>query len=188
MNWEQAQVWEENWHNNNPFIYREQLKQEVYAEKMGLTKDYPDYKLCGLKVLDIGGGECSILLKYKDVNASIVEPLIMRFPNWIRARYLERNFKLFPLKGENIDVDGFDEVWIYNVLQHTESPEKVIKKAKVAGKIIRIFEWIETPVTDGHIHTLHAKDLDKWLGGEGKTEQLNDRDCVGLAYFGIFPT
>lgn len=49
-----------------------------------------------------------------------------------------------------------------------------------------IFEWIETGVNIGHLHTLHAKDLDSWLGGTGKVENINQAGCVGLCYYGVF--
>ena len=82
----------------------------------------------------------------------------------------------------------FDECWIYNVLQHCDVPRKIIQNARKASKLIRIFEWIETGTNEGHIHDLTEKDLNKWLKGEGKVEQLNESGCVGQAYYGIFPT
>jgi len=185
--WNSAQEWELNWHLNNPFIYREQLKQEVYAEKMGLELDCPDNNLQKKSVLDIGGGESSILLKYNNFTNSVVtDPLANSFPEWVRKRYEEHHLSNMPVKGEELSETGFDEVWIYNCLQHTERPSLIIKNARKAGKIIRIFEWIEEPISPGHIHTLHEKELNSWLDGKGKTEQVNDRGCHGLCYYGIF--
>lgn len=186
MFWEDAQKWELEWHLNNPFVYREQIKQEVYAEKMGLDREYPDFNLRGLKILDIGGGESSMLLKYRNFKGIVIDPLIDKFPKWILSRYSYSGITYLSAKGEDIDLHEYNEVWIYNVLQHTKNPKKVIANAKKAGKIIRLFEWVETLVSPGHLHILHAKDLDMWLGGKGKVEQLNDRGCVGLAYYGIF--
>ena len=69
---------------------------------------------------------------------------------------------------------------------HREDTKKIIDNALKCSKVIRIFEWVEEPISDGHIHTLHEKELNKWLGGYGKTERLNENGCVGLAYYGIF--
>ena len=187
--WKNAQKFEIDWHNNNPFIYREQLKQEVYAEKMGLDLDYPDYNLQGKKILDIGGGDCSMLLKYKSFkNSKIVEPLINKFSDWVKRRYVSNGIGISSLKGEDLEERGYDEVWIYNVLQHVENPEKVIKNAKKAGKVIRIFEWIDMPTSEGHIHTLREKHLNNLLSGIGKVEEINNKGAHGRCYYGIFPT
>ena len=88
-------------------------------------------------------------------------------------------------------VTGYDEVWLYNVLQHTQDPEKIIRNAQRAGRIIRIFEWIETRISinEGHPHSFTEQQLNEWLGGEGKVETLNGQaNCWGKCYYGIFPT
>jgi 2-polyprenyl-3-methyl-5-hydroxy-6-metoxy-1,4-benzoquinol methylase len=187
--WKEAQDWELNWHTSYPFHYYEQIKQEVYAEKMGLTIDYPDLDLKGNVILDIGGGPVSMLLKYKNKNGSVVaDPLMERFPQWVRQRYDDSDILYDDSPGESSLTGSWnrDETWMYNVLQHTEDPQAVVRNAMEKGKIIRVFEWIEEPVSPGHLHTLHEKDLNEWFGGTGKTEKLNDRGCVGLAYYGIF--
>lgn len=194
MNWEEAQKWELDWHLNNRFIYREELKQEVYAEKMGLNIDYPDYNLGDKKIIDIGGGECSMLLKFiGGVNKTVVDPLMSQYPRWIIQRYDDSMISSFREKAESLvpnlgDITNkkFDEAWIYNVLQHTEDPKKIIENAKKLAKTIRIFEWIETPITDGHIHTLHAGELNEWLGGEGQIGTVQEKGCYGLCYYGVF--
>ena len=84
---------------------------------------------------------------------------------------------------------GFDEAWIYNVLQHTENPKKVIENAQRVANTIRIFEWVNTGINIGHIHNLTESKLNEWLGGYGKVETFNGQwNCYGKAYYGIFPS
>jgi hypothetical protein len=95
------------------------------------------------------------------------------------------------MDGESADNIGrkSDEVWIYNVLQHTQDPALVIENAKAAGEIIRIFEWINTRVNVGHPHSFTEESLNELLGGYGKVETLNGQaNCYGDCYYGIFPT
>ena len=203
--WKAAQKWETDWHDNCVNSLNEELKQLVYAKRMGI-KLTPDPKtpynidLEGKSVLDIGGGAYSLLLKatnFKKSNetlgTSVIDPL--EHPQWVVDRYKAAGIFFKRMSGENINTDKekpensagmFDEIWIYNVLQHTQDPEKIIKNAKAVGKLIRIFEWIDTPVNVGHIHTLKEEKLNKWLGGEGKVEDLKESGCYGRCYYGVF--
>lgn len=195
MSWKEHQKWEEKWWDGAVNTYWEETKQLVYAEKMGLLPQlvngkYPVYDLKGISVLDIGGGPTSILLKCINFgmkrNSRIVDPLPI--PQWAKDRYEALRIEWYQERGEVIVIPrtDFDEVWIYNCLQHVDDPKMIIKNAKACGKIIRIFEWIDMPPEIGHPQTLTEKNLNKWLGGEGQVQQLNERGCVGKAYFGIF--
>jgi hypothetical protein len=63
----------------------------------------------------------------------------------------------------------------------------VVANALQAGRIVRVFEWINTALTPGHPHAFTAAQLDALLGGEGKTETLNgEGTCIGDCYYGIF--
>ena len=190
MNKEQ---WEKDWWGNCCNTYGEEEKQLVYARKMGLSffhnlKSPYNIDMKGASVLDIGGGCCSLLLKCVNVEGRVLDPTI--FPDWVYKRYAEAGIFYTQEYGEDLaDMeDRWDECWIYNVLQHTEDPQKVVANAKRAGKLIRIFEWIDTPTNIGHPHTLTEEKLNQWLGGEGKVEDLKEGGCYGRAYYGIFPT
>jgi len=183
--WKKAQVYEKNWHNKclNK-ILGELHQMQVIAPKMGLSvyrnnKDQILIDMKGKSVLDIGGGAASILLKCINVKGKVVDPI--KFPDWVYARYDCAGIEWEIKKGEDIDETEFDEVWIYNCLQHVDNPKKIVDNARKAGKIIRIFEYINIPICPGHIHTLREAELNKWLGGEGKTEN-------GKRYFGVFPS
>lgn len=190
--WEQAQQFEASWHKTiGANTFHEEEKQFVYASKMGIEvyrTAYTPYNFKNYgKVLDIGGGEVSMLLKVeKPEGCVVVDPC--SYPQWVKDRYREKGIEFMSIKGEDIDnlEDIFDNCWIYNVLQHAENPEKICSNARKLGKIIRIFEWVDTPIMPGHIHTLTKEKLDRWLGGYGKVEELNGKGCYGRCYFGIF--
>ena len=109
------------------------------------------------------------------------------YPEWVVDRYRLAKVMYKKMNGEDLDLTGYDEVWIYNCLQHTIDPEKIIRNAKRAAKLVRIFEWIECGTSKGHPHELTEKGLNKWLGGEGKVENLKGQNtCSGRCYYGIF--
>lgn len=188
--WEKAQAWETLWHDKCINTYGEEFKQLMYANKMGLktfhnSKSPFNFDLNTAKVLDIGGGPTSLLLKCVNVQGTIIEP--MHMPQWVNDRYKCAGIKLITAKAENVIKTKFDEVWIYNCLQHTENPQTIINNALHAGKTIRIFEWINTKVNDGHLHNLTEEKLNMWLKGEGKIEMLTGQStCTGWCYYGVF--
>lgn len=183
--WQRAQAWEKDWHGNcvNK-VGGEWHQVQTIAPKMGLVRVVNIerthvFDLKGKSVLDIGGGAASLLLKCVNVRGKVVDPL--QFPDWVYARYDCAGIEWEVKKGEDVDETDYDEAWIYNTLQHVENPKRVIDNARRAGKLVRMFEYINIPVCPGHIHRLKESDLNKWLGGEGKVE--DDK-----RYYGIFPS
>lgn len=166
--------------------FGEEKKQlELYAPRMKLTPffDRGYFDLQEKTVVDIGSGPVSLLLKCRNVSGFAVDPLMRSFPKWVRGRYEMAGIKTFSFPGEQLQLisslpSKVDEVWIYNVLQHTIDPEKVVENAKSIARLIRIFEWIEVPSDHLHPHILHAQKLNEWLGVEGLTEQIsNNYSC-----------
>ena len=190
--WSEAQKWEGSWWGTCQNTYGEEEKQLLYANRMGLQnfhngKSPYNFDLQGKSVIDIGGGPCSILIKCVNVVGTVIDPLPL--PEWVSERYKLADIKYIRGEGEVclVNTGHFDEVWIYNVLQHTSDPEAIIKNAKKYGKIIRIFEWVDTVSNEGHPHILTENKLNEWLGGEGKVEMLNGQaNCSGRCYYGIF--
>lgn len=134
-------------------------------------------------VVDVGGGEQSILLKSKAKRRVVVDPL--EYPDWIKMRYKEAGIEFLQIRGEDMKFEEpFDIGLIYNCLQHTENPQKIIQNMRECCKVIRLFEWVEAGITDGHIHDLTEESLNEWLGGYGKVEQLDWYPCP--AYYGLF--
>lgn len=189
MTWSSAQSGERDWWGTCQNTHGEEEKQLTYAARMGLEfhhngKSPYSIDLRGASVLDIGGGPCSLLLKCVNVRGTVADPL--EYPAWVGERYKLAGLYYLQVPGERIDLPGFDEVWIYNVLQHTEDPARVCANARRAGRIVRVFEWIDTTTNTEHPHSLREADLNAWLGGTGKTEILNARTLRGRCYFGIF--
>ena len=115
----------------------------------------------------------------------IVDP--SRYPPWTLERYKCRGVQVEFANAEEIsDVEKWDEVWIYNVLQHVQDPKLIIENARRAGKLIRIFEWIDIPPHEGHPHELKRELLEEWLGLRGTVEDINDSGCVGRCFYGVF--
>jgi len=185
----ESQEWEKNWWGTCQNTYGEETKQIVYAQKMGLEVyndgSSPFNIRTNKKIMDIGGGPVSMLLKTK-TKGIVIDPC--DYPSWVAKRYRCAGIHYCKIKGEDYAPLGIDvdEVWIYNVLQHVENPEKIINKARKAAPIIRLFEWINIGIDEGHPHTLTRENLDKWLGGYGRTEFLNESGCIGECYYGVF--
>jgi 2-polyprenyl-3-methyl-5-hydroxy-6-metoxy-1,4-benzoquinol methylase len=188
--WSDAQGWEASWWGDCTNTFHEEQKQLVYAHRMGLEAladggRWPVFDLDGTSVLDLGGGPVSLLLKSRgrgDRRHVVVDP--GAYPEWVRERYKLKGIKWSQKPAEDYDAGGrFDEVWIYNVLQHVREPSAVIRTAQKHASRIRIFEWVDTGTNIGHPHNLTRQLLDRLLGEAGVVEQLNESGCVGKAYY-----
>lgn len=210
MSWDDDQSWEAEWWGDCTNTFGEEAKQITYAHRMGLENvprdgHWPVYDLGGRRVIDLGGGPVSMLLKC--VNRGdpclVVDPLDA--PDWVERRYDAADITLIPKPIEEIeDRVAFDEVWIYNVLQHVQDPQRCVEIARELGKRVRIFEWVNVPVSPGHPHVLTELELGTWLGMDAEelaalgprngrnagaslhTEQLDgENGCVGRAFYGV---
>lgn len=185
-NWEQDQAWEANWWGDCLNTYGEETKQFEYAPKMGLEvlsdSQGKFFLIGGVSVLDVGGGPISLLLKCRDRGRSVVvDPC--NYPAWITRRYKEGDIEYKRTKAEAMSFDEiFDEVWLYNVLQHVDSLEGTVRGCQKYGKIIRVFEWLEIGVAPGHPHNLLEEELNDLFHGEGKVVPAQR----GKEYYGIF--
>jgi glycosyltransferase involved in cell wall biosynthesis len=183
-------IWEQRWWGDCTDTKQEEDKQLIYAKYMGLgVKEdklffNPPYAM-RQKVIDIGGGPVSMLLKMGSeiMKSKVYDP--STYPDWTIERYKQHDIEYIKKGGEKVDEQGYDEVWIYNCLQHTEDPEKIIQNAKKAGKRLRIFEWL-APSGIGHPQALTKENLDKWIGQEGNVKFMNEGMCYGNAYYGVF--
>jgi len=165
--------------------FDEDQKHYVYARYMGLMQNGYSFEMSGKSILDIGGGPTSMMLKCKNMGrALVVDPLM--YPSWIYQRYEAKGIESLVMRGEDIVVRGFDEAWIYNCLQHTDDPEKIIGNALKSAKLLRIFEWLDIPAHEGHPIELSKDNLDKWIGKEGSVVQLAESGCYGKAYYNIY--
>ena len=188
--WEEAQVFERDWWGNCANTVWEDVKQMNLAKYLGLKivpNAYTNFRipLSGQSVLDIGGGPSSILLKCENVSGTVIDPC--NYPEWVGMRYKEAGINYHRIKGEDIPINlEYDEVWIYNVLQHTQDPKCFVEKALAVSGIIRVFEWVEIGTNDGHPHSFTKEILEGYFKGEGKVVNLNSGGLYGKAFYGIF--
>lgn len=190
---EVAQMWEADWWGACVNTFGEEAKQITYAHRMGLANDphdgrWPCYDLGGKRVVDIGGGPASLLLKCRNMlDALVVDPC--PYPDWTLRRYSAAGIGVARVAAEEWDPRPFDEVWIYNVLQHVRDPSLVVANARAAAPLLRIFEWVNTDTNEGHPHSLDPGALRRWLGvaqTSGTVEWVNENGAVGWAFYGAF--
>ena len=166
--------------------FDEDQKHYVYARYMGLDRKGYSFDVHGKSIVDIGGGPTSILLKTFNLGYGlVVDPL--KYPQWTYARYEAKKVDCLVIRGEDFKCkELYDEVWIYNCLQHTDDPEGIIKNALRAAKTLRLFEWVDIPAHEGHPHELTKENLDKWIGESGEVVYLAEAGCYGKAYYNIY--
>lgn len=188
--WEEANSWEAAWHASCVNSFQEESKQIEYAKRMGLPIEgrdgrYPVIDFKGKSVIDIGGGPYSLLLKGVNLKGTVVDPLDM--PQWCKDRYKAAGIEYIQEKAEDFNRGHYDIGLAYNVLQHTDNPKKIIENMKKMCDIIYIHEWLDTPISDGHIQTIKEADLNEWLDGKGMIGYERWSETVVTPYyFGIF--
>lgn len=190
--WDTAQHSELSFWDTCTQTFIEEQKQFFYATRMKLPfVDYPlsSIDFDGKSVIDIGSGPTSMLLKAHNYStAYAVDPLMDKFPSWVKDRYTSVGITPIAKGGEDIDTSWrFDEALIYNCLQHTIDPELIAYKALRVAKTVRLFEWIDIPSDDLHPHILTEANLNKWFGCNGMTELVNEPYMfTARCYYGVF--
>jgi 2-polyprenyl-3-methyl-5-hydroxy-6-metoxy-1,4-benzoquinol methylase len=105
-------------------------------------------------ICDIGGGPISILLHYKTVNSVVVDPLPI--PEIFKENYSRHGLAFVPMKAEDFLSSfigqKFDEVWIYNCLQHVQDPELILSLVHKVAPVLRISEPCNYPPNELHPH------------------------------------
>lgn len=158
--WEAAQEWERDWWINNPQMHEAEIAKGQYVASL----------LCihaarATRVLDIGCGPLSLLLRIPAKEGSVaLDPLDF---GDLEKRYAAAGVGRVIGRGEDFAETGFDEAWIYNCLQHTEDPTKVVTNAARAAKLVRVFEWINIPPYQGHLHLITPELIRQPLLGAG---------------------
>ena len=177
---------EKNFWGDCTNTFGEDQKHYVYARFMKLVCNGLYFDVQQRKILDIGGGPTSMLLKTANLSCGMVcDPI--RYPDWVYARYMLKGVVSVVISGEDIETVGWDEVWIYNVLQHCKDPERIVRNARRAAPLIRLFEWIDIPPHPGHPQMLTEANLSKWLGASGTVGQLDgEAGCYGKFFAGVF--
>ena len=187
--WNECQKFERaSWGNNITIASGspELDKQGVYAFEMGMFDSFGNFPLDlgGISVVDLGAGPISLLLRSKNGRRRIaVEPL--DYGDVVRNNYSNAGIELVQLPIEDFRTEEiFDEVWMYNVLQHTISPDDCLKIAKSLGKKLRLFEWLDIPPHEGHPHCFTEDYFVRELSlkpGEYRVKTHERSGCYGRA-------
>jgi len=191
--WQAAQTWERDWWTsctvNCTNTLHEEQKQLLYTPGMGLAVDeWGQLDLGGRSVLDVGGGPVSLLLKTVNGGRRLVlDPL--EWPEWVQQRYAAAGIEYRQESGETQEEAGWDEVWLYNVLQHTSDPEAVLRRALAAGRVLRLHEWIGGETEEGHPHSFTLEWFQSILGEGGREVLVTYANgASSLAFAGVFGT
>lgn len=198
--WDAAQRQEAEYWGNclGMRAWGEFVKQEQYGREMGLFDEYGncfgELEMRNKTVLDIGGGPVSMTLRCLNAGQLVVaDPL--EWPPSVLHRYRNYGIKFVRISGEDLPDSGlFDEVWMYNVLQHVVDPMKVLANAMkhvAINGVFRIFEWINIPADTCHPHVLTPEMLLNGLAGmkvvRVRIPKLTDYWANGAsAFVGVF--
>lgn len=183
------------WFGDCGNTFHEEQKQLVYASRMGLQAIWegahpPSFDLQRKSIMDIGGGPVSLLLKCvnRSIDAAVVDP--GQFPPWVEDRYAQCGIQYWRARGEDIPFKSghgnYDEVWIYNTLQHVDDVELVIANARAWSDTLRIFEWIDIEPYPGHPQKLTHEFLESVIGVGGFSAPINEYGAVGRAFYGVY--
>lgn len=182
-------TFEKEYWGNCVNTFDEDQKHYVYAKAMGLVREHYSFNAFNKRILDIGGGPSSMLLKCTKLKEGlVVDPI--DYPQWTKDRYKCHNISVSVKGGEDVTETGWDETWIYNCLQHTEDPKKIIQNALNAAPLVRIFEWIDVPPHEGHPHELTEKFFKECFANakllRSDTGTFAEQGCYGRAFYGCF--
>jgi hypothetical protein len=157
-NWEQAQAGERSFHCDEkgwPSDLEERRifednQRAFYAGLIGIGNGTTR----PISVTDIGCGPESLLLYHPAETMFAVDPL--EFLESDEERYKSSGIIRRIVPAETYIGQQTEEVWMYNCLQHTIDPHKVLGVVTAhAQKVIRIFEWVHVPTDGLHLHKLN---------------------------------
>lgn len=193
--WKGAQQWEHEWWGLdwNTKWDDEIRKQAKYFKLL----DFPDdYDFGEKTVLDIGCGPISMLQRSLHGFSRGVDPLPVS-EETVR-RYADAHIDFLNIKAEEMPAPGyapipttagsslagtslepltFDEIWMYNCLQHVDDPHEILRRLIACahpGTVVRIFEWIDLGICPGHPQNLTEEMFEKhFADGNWRSETWN---------------
>jgi len=118
-------------------------------------------------ILEIGAGPQGLLTRYGAGTRKVaVEPLALTFADVDGYARAGATLCQMPIERWHTlnAAEHFQEVWMTNVLQHVIDPALVLWIATAhALERIRIFEWVDEPISVVHLHSLRAAEIDEGL-------------------------
>lgn len=165
--------------NGMTLVEMELEKQRTYMRMMHL-QDTPR-----VHVLDIGGGPIPIVGRMPTSHAYVLDPMDLPWNDQYNIYPVERvkacAEDILPEYADNT----YDEIWMYNCLQHTRDPALIIHHLGRVASVLRIFEWTLVPTDEMHPHKLWPDmfrayhDRSKWYVHSWVEGKLSDEHCVG---------
>lgn len=185
--WLLAQTKEIKHHDHN-FDFNESNKNhyfQIYEKIFQLINPDFNFSVLNKKILEIGPGVYACLLFCNNIkNCAIIES--MEFPKNIQKIYKEKGIKIYQNPVENLNFKAeFDEVWVFNVMQHIWNPNVFIEKLKNCSNKILFFEPINTELNEEHVYSYTKEDFENYFPTTeiktyvGRTiENFHTSDCV----------
>lgn len=160
--WVEAQRGERVFHDKHTIdfaIKHYENAYNYYFEYLDIDKN-----LSGKSVLEIGPAKCAGLLYCSNFSSAyIVEPTPYEDTEIL---YKEKGIKVIRDLYEDCDPPFVDEVWILNLLQHVQDPDRLIEKVKQNCKAVKFFEPLDMAVDNEHPHTFSVTDLEEYFDKE----------------------
>ena len=154
IQWQRAQEAERCFHNEDYDTgYRHYAESyEQYFKYLGIDRNCE-----GEQIIEIGPADFPALAYcYNTEQCKIIEPM--------PSEYLKRfGIEIIEEMAEDVKYEA-TEVWLFNVLQHTLNPEKIVRRAKQQSQCIRYFEPIDYGVDECHLWNLTEKMFKEWFG------------------------
>ena len=158
LRWHLAQKGEKKWWEN---WLKEHQNDDAWLR---MVLDYfnlnENQDLADKVLVDIGSGPIGILTKLKAKEKIAVDPLPIMS--------LDKTIKRIKVPGEKIPLpnESVDCIFIYNVLQHVMSPQKVLEEgARILkkGGTFYLLEQLNLPTNKLHPHSLKLEMFEKWI-------------------------
>lgn len=145
------EIWDvAQWDMRNHLKLSKEDGIKIFGSSTIILFDYLDMKQDqeGKSILEIGSSDFPVLnFCYNYENSFVLEPILT---DTLEALSKEAGFGIINKPAEEADFPKVDEVWIFNLLQHVQDPDIIIKKAKECSNVIRFFEPINTYRDLGH--------------------------------------
>ena len=133
------------------------LSYSYYFKYLDINPD-----LQGKSVIEIGPGRISSLLFCKNFSKSyVIEPTEY---DGIEHLYRDTNIEILKQRAEECEMPKVDEVWLLNLMQHVQDPDKLIESCKKAAKVIRFFEPVDVPTNNEHPFCFSREDFVSYFG------------------------
>ena len=166
--WENAQIGERTYHETDHgrfyhlSTFDEHLEwyrnfYEGYFKHLSISTD-----LQNKRIMEIGPAMIPCLHYCTNMGQSyILEPCSY---SETKALIANKPIEHIALAAEDCTFPKVDEIWLFNVLQHTIDPDLIIEKSKEAAKVVKFFEPIDLGTDPLHLHAFKYEYFTRHFG------------------------